>query len=86
VLRSTIDLTVTPDPLRGRVASIRALFTNSGPQLGQLRAGAVAEVWGAPAAALAGGLATLAFVALLALPPPMRRFRLASPEPSRQGS
>lgn len=85
VLRSTIDLLVTPDELRGRVASIRAAFTNSGPQLGQLRAGAVAEVWGAPAAALTGGLATLAVVAVMAMLPPVRRFRLPEAEAERTG-
>lgn len=80
VLRSTIDLLVAPNELRGRVASIRAAFTNSGPQLGQLRAGAVAEVWGAPAAALAGGIMTLALVACLAMLPPVRRFQLPEPQ------
>jgi MFS family permease len=80
VLRTAIDLLVTPDELRGRVASIRASFTNTGPQFGQLRAGVVAEVWGAPLAAFSGGLATLALVGLMVLLPGVRRFRLPESE------
>jgi MFS family permease len=76
VVRTAIDMLVTPDDLRGRVASIRASFTNTGPQFGQLRAGAVAEVWGAQAAAFTGGLATLLLVGGMALLPAVRRFRL----------
>ena len=43
ILRSTINQLSTPDDLRGRMASINSIFTNSGPQLGQFQTGALAR-------------------------------------------
>lgn len=73
VVRGTIRQTVTPDALRGRMTSINMLFFMGGPQLGEVEAGAVAAVWGAPVAMVTGGLATLAYVAWLALRQPKLR-------------
>lgn len=73
VLRGTISQLVTPDHLRGRVSSVNMLFTLGGPQLGQFRAGAVAEVVGAEWSALSGGLATLAVTLALAVGAPAVR-------------
>lgn len=52
------------------------LFFTGGPQLGEVEAGLVAAVWGAPAAMVSGGLATLAYTAWLAWRrPDLRRLR-----------
>ncbi len=78
VLRWTISQLLTPDDLRGRVSAVNSVFTLGGPRLGEFRAGAVAQVWGAEASALTGGLATLLLVVGLALVPAVRKFDLAA--------
>ena len=49
VCRSTINQTVTPDALRGRMSSVFMLVVTSGPRLGDLESGVVAS---APSRAL----------------------------------
>jgi MFS family permease len=66
VLRATINQLSTPDELRGRMASINSIFTNSGPQLGQFQIGALAAVVGAEIATMTGALAILLIVIVLA--------------------
>ena len=56
VIRGTIRQLTTPDQLRGRMVSVNMLFFMTGPQLGELRAGLVASVLGAPLAIFSGGL------------------------------
>jgi MFS family permease len=65
ILRATINQLATPDELRGRMASINSIFTNSGPQLGQFQAGALAAVVGAELAAITGALIILLIVGVL---------------------
>jgi MFS family permease len=88
VLRWTLVQVVTPDALRGRVSAVGSIFTSGGPRLGEFRAGAVAQVWGAEMSALSGGLITLLLVAGVAAPATVRRFRMAPPvrEPVLVGS
>ena len=57
VIRGTIRQLITPDRLRGRMVSVNMLFFMTGPQLGEMRAGLVASVLGAPLAIFTGGLA-----------------------------
>ena len=57
VIRGTIRQLTTPDKLRGRMVSVNMLFFMTGPQLGEVRAGLVASVLGAPLAIFSGGLA-----------------------------
>lgn len=83
VLRWTVVQVLTPDELRGRVASVSSIFTNGGPRLGEFRGGLTAELWGAQMSALTGGVATLLVVAAVALLPSVRSFRL--PGPDEQG-
>jgi MFS family permease len=73
VMRSTIVQLRTPNELRGRVTSLTVIFTNGGPQLGQLQAGAIASALGPAEAALIGGIGVLASVAAFSLNPAMRR-------------
>jgi MFS family permease len=74
VLRNTTNQLLTPDQLRGRVSSVNSAFVISGPQLGQFRAGAMADVWGATASGAIGGLG--AVVCALAIAPGVWRFKL----------
>lgn len=77
ILRSTANQMSTPDALRGRMSSINAIFTSSGPQLGQFESGVVAAWIGTKLSALTGGLATLAIVVMvMAYFPQVRRFQI----------
>ena len=73
VPRLTIVQLVTPDEMRGRVSALSGLFTNGGPQLGQLEAGAVASAVGAPLAATIGGSLMVIATLIFAVQPVMRR-------------
>ncbi|MGW2176851.1 MFS transporter [Streptomyces sp. NPDC001732] len=64
--RSTIWNQTIPEELRGRLAGIEVLSYSVGPQLGQVRAGAMAGWTGTRAAIWSGGVACVASVALLA--------------------
>jgi MFS family permease len=76
VMRGTINQLSTPDGLRGRVWSVNALFSNGGPSMGQFRAGAVAQRWGAETAAFSGGVVVLGCAGVLLAYPLLRRFEL----------
>ncbi|MEU8528231.1 MULTISPECIES: MFS transporter [Streptomyces] len=64
--RSTIWNQTIPEELRGRLAGIEVLSYSVGPQLGQLRAGAMAGWTGTRASVWTGGVACVASVAVLA--------------------
>jgi hypothetical protein len=66
VIRGTIRQLVTPDRLRGRMTSVNMIFFMGGPQLGELEAGLVAAVLGAPLAIFTGGVATVLLTVLVA--------------------
>jgi MFS family permease len=59
VIRATLRQVMTPDHLRGRMTGVNMIFFMGGPQLGELEAGLVAAVFGAPFAIVTGGLATV---------------------------
>jgi MFS family permease len=60
VLRQTIRQLSTPDHLRGRMTSVNMVFFMGGPQLGELEAGAVAALIGAPLSVVIGGIGSFA--------------------------
>ncbi|MFF3754091.1 MFS transporter [Streptomyces sp. NPDC002018] len=64
--RSTIWNQTIPEELRGRLAGIEVLSYSVGPQLGQVRAGAMAGWTGTRNAIWGGGVACVASVGLLA--------------------
>ncbi|MGW5353536.1 MFS transporter [Streptomyces sp. NPDC004031] len=64
--RSTMWNQTIPDALRGRLAGIELLSYSVGPQLGQVRSGAVAAMTSARTSVWSGGLAGVAAVGLLA--------------------
>jgi MFS family permease len=75
ILRATIRQLVTPDHIRGRMTSINMIFFMGGPQLGELEAGVVAALIGAPLSVVTGGLGCLLAVAFVVWKVPMlRRF------------
>ena len=67
VCRSTINQTVTPDAMRGRMSAVFGLVVTGGPRLGDIESGSVAGVSSARFSVVSGGLACLAGVALIAL-------------------
>jgi len=76
VLRNIIRQLETPDRLRGRMTGINMVFFQGGPQLGELEAGAVANVWGAPFSVISGGIGCLIATAwIAAVTPGLRRYR-----------
>jgi MFS family permease len=83
-VRATIVQLATPDDMRGRVSAIHVLFVGCTNELGEFRAGAFASLFGPVSAALAGGIGTLAIVALWSqLFPSLRRVdRLTEVDPA----
>jgi MFS family permease len=67
VLRQTIRQLSTPDYLRGRMTSINMIFFMGGPQLGEMEAGALAALLGAPLSVLTGGVGCLIAVVIAGL-------------------
>jgi hypothetical protein len=85
VLRNTINQLVTPDEIRGRVTSVNSMFTNTGPQLGQFEAGALAAVIGPVGATALGGLLVTSIAAGLATVASVRRFEVRESMPAETG-
>jgi MFS family permease len=67
VCRSTINQSVTPDAMRGRMSSVFSLVVTSGPRLGDVESGAVAALTSARFSVVSGGVATIAAVGLIVL-------------------
>jgi len=78
VVRQTLVQIDTPDDMRGRVSAVNSVFIGASNELGEFRAGTVAELMGPVGAAVAGGVGTLVVVALWmrAFPSLARRDRL----------
>ncbi len=76
VYRQSILQTYAPDRLRGRLQGVHTVVVTGGPRLGDLRAGATAELTG-PAASWAGGGFAAAGIAVLlaAVFPALLRYR-----------
>jgi MFS family permease len=67
VLRQTIRQLVTPDHIRGRMTAINMMFFMGGPQLGELEAGALAALIGAPLSVVVGGLGSVVCACIAAV-------------------
>jgi MFS family permease len=59
VCRSTINQTVTPDAMRGRMSAAFSLVVTSGPRLGDIESGSVASLTTPRFSVLSGGLACI---------------------------
>jgi MFS family permease len=67
IFRGTILQETVPDSLRGRLSSIHFMVVVGGPRLGDLEAGAVAQLTSPVFSVVSGGLACVAGVGLLML-------------------
>ncbi|HET6596837.1 MAG TPA: MFS transporter [Anaerolineales bacterium] len=56
IIRNTIRQLQTPDHIRGRMTSVNQIFFQGGPQLGEVEAGVMAQLFGAPLAIITGGI------------------------------
>jgi MFS family permease len=56
IIRNTIRQLQTPDRIRGRMTSVNQIFFQGGPQLGEVEAGVVAQLFSAPFAIISGGI------------------------------
>jgi len=90
VIRNLIRQLNTPDSMRGRMTSVNMMFFMGGPQLGELEAGLVANVWGAPFAVVSGAIGCLGATGWVAWrTPPLRAYRREAPavlEPAASGA
>jgi predicted MFS family arabinose efflux permease len=66
VVRHTLELVATPDDMRGRVGAVNLMCIGASNELGEFRAGGLAESVGAVHAVVAGAVGTLVVVALWA--------------------
>jgi MFS family permease len=64
VIRQTLVQLETPDAMRGRVSAVNATFIGASNQLGEFRAGAIAEWLGAVGSVVVGAFGTLVVVGL----------------------
>ncbi|MGH2543509.1 MAG: MFS transporter, partial [Ardenticatenaceae bacterium] len=85
VIRGTLRQLMTPDRLRGRMTSVNMIFFMGGPQLGELEAGLVAAVLGAPFAIFSGGVATILLTGWVAWRYPRLRNYTSETEAALQG-
>lgn len=65
IIRNTIRQLQTPDHIRGRMTSVNMIFFQGGPQLGEVEAGVVAQLFGAPFAIVSGGIACILGMVLI---------------------
>ncbi len=74
VVRHTLELVATPDDMRGRVGAVNMMCIGASNELGEFRAGGLAEHVGAVPAVVTGAVGTLVVVGLWAwLFPELRR-------------
>jgi len=67
VCRTTINQSVTPDPMRGRMSSIYGLVVTGGPRLGDLESGTMAAAAGVQFSIVSGGVLCLLGLAVITL-------------------
>jgi MFS family permease len=66
IIRNTIRQIRTPDELRGRMVGLNQLFFVGGPQLGEIEAGIVAQLFNPAVAVVTGGIACILSVGWIA--------------------
>ena len=85
VIRNIIRQLATPDSMRGRMTGVNMIFFMGGPQLGELEAGVVANLWGAPFSVVSGGIGCLLATAWVAWKTPsLRAYRRDTPVAGEQ--
>lgn len=76
VIRNIIRQLATPDHIRGRMTAINQIFYTGGPRLGEVEAGILAGLVGAPISVVVGGIGTLVAVGIMTVAiPALRRYK-----------
>ncbi len=73
VIRSTLEQSLTPDAMRGRVSAIHYVFIGMSNELGSFESGTTAALFGPMLSVVGGGVGTLLVVAFVALGFPQLR-------------
>lgn len=66
VIRSTLEQSLTPNAMRGRVSAVNAVFIGMSNELGSFESGTAAQLLGVAPSVVAGGVGTLLVVAAVA--------------------
>ena len=83
VIRSTILRVLSPERIRGRVASVNWVFIGASNELGAFESGVAARIFGTVPTVVGGGLLTLGVVGAVALlVPSLRGLDLDVAEPT----
>jgi len=87
VIRGTLVQVLTPDELRGRVTAVNAVFIVSSNELGAFESGITAQVFGAVASVVGGGIGTILVVMAVAWTwPEILRLGPLKPTPTAEDS
>jgi MFS family permease len=82
IIRQTIVRVLSPDRIRGRVASVNWVFIGASNELGAFESGVAARLFGTATSVIAGAVLTLGVVVLVAATvPSLRRLDLESAAP-----
>jgi MFS family permease len=73
VIRSTAMQLITPDEMRGRVASVNSIFIGSSNEIGSFESGLAAKIMGLIPSVIFGGVMTLMVVGITAKMAPLLR-------------
>jgi MFS family permease len=77
IIRATAMQLITPDEMRGRVASVNAIFIGSSNEIGSFESGVAARLMGLIPSVIFGGMMTLGIVGFTArFAPKLRRLNL----------
>jgi MFS family permease len=77
IIRSTAMQLLTPDEMRGRVASVNAIFIGSSNEIGSFESGVAAKIMGLIPSVIFGGIMTLGIVGFTArYAPKLRKLNL----------
>jgi MFS family permease len=86
VIRNTILRVLSPERIRGRVASVNWVFIGASNELGAFESGFAARVFGTVPSVVGGGILTLAVVGVTAiLVPSLRTLDLETAQPGDDG-
>ena len=86
IIRSTILRVLSPERIRGRVASVNWVFIGASNELGAFESGFAARLFGTVPTVVAGGILTIGVVGAVALlVPSLRGLDLDTAEPTEDG-
>lgn len=87
IIRNTILRVMSPERIRGRVASVNWVFIGASNELGAFESGVTARLFGTVPSVVGGGVLTLAVVATVAwLVPALRTLDIDTAEPTDDGT